>query len=90
MMRADAFTALVNVIAFIATFLRILAAYTYLKRAGIERGEYYPLLLLPPPGHVHGCGERSGDRFVALELLSIPLYILSGCAVPMCAPKKAR
>src|SRR5260221_10988693 len=76
---ADPFTALVNVIALIGTFMSILVAYDYLRRTGMERGEFYPLLLIVASGAMFM--GSAGDLvvvFVGLELLSIPLYILAG------------
>jgi NADH-quinone oxidoreductase subunit N len=56
-------------------------AYDYLKRMGIQRGEYYTLLLFSISGMM--LMASAGDLviiFLSLELLSIPLYILSGFA----------
>ena len=61
----------------------IALAYDYLKRMGIQRGEYYTLLLFSISGMM--LMASAGDLviiFLALELLSIPLYILSGFASP--------
>lgn len=58
-------------------------AYDYLRRMGIERGEYYTLLLFTISGMM--LMAQAGDLilvFLALELLSIPLYILAGFARP--------
>ncbi|HLY25107.1 MAG TPA: NADH-quinone oxidoreductase subunit N [Aggregatilineales bacterium] len=80
---ADPFTAMVNIITLIAALLGIMVAYSYLKRTGIERGEYYPLLLITASGAMFMAS--AGDLvviFVGLELLSIPLYILAGFRRP--------
>ncbi|MHB8625259.1 MAG: NADH-quinone oxidoreductase subunit N [Aggregatilineales bacterium] len=83
MFRADTFTGYVNVITLIATFLGILVAYNYLKRTNMAHGEYYPLLLLTCAGIMFmGAAGDLVIVFVALELLSIPLYILSGLRRP--------
>ena len=61
----------------------IAMAYDYLKRMGIERGEYYTLLLFSITGMM--LMAQAGDLiivFLALELLSIPLYVLAGFARP--------
>jgi NADH-quinone oxidoreductase subunit N len=50
---------------------------------GLDRGEYYPLLLLSISGMM--LMSMAADLiiiFLALELLSIPLYVLSGFARP--------
>jgi NADH-quinone oxidoreductase subunit N len=80
---ADPFTALINLTALVTAFISILAAYDYLSRTNIHRGEYYPLLLFSTAGAMFM--GASGDLvlvFVALELLSIPLYIMAGFRRP--------
>lgn len=76
---ADTFTALVNIIASITAALSVLIAYNYLQRTNNDRGEYYPLLLISTSGAMFmGSAGDLTMVFVALEMLSIPLYILSG------------
>jgi NADH-quinone oxidoreductase subunit N len=76
---ADGFTAFVNLVALVAAFIGILIAYEYMRRTGVERGEYYPLLLISASGTMlMGGGRNLVVLFVALELLSIPLYVMSG------------
>jgi NADH-quinone oxidoreductase subunit N len=56
-----------------------MVAHDYLERTGLQRGEYYVLLLFATSGAM--LMGAAGDLvvvFVALELLSIPLYIMSG------------
>ena len=69
---------------FLATgLLGIALAYGYLKRMGIERGEYYALLLFSVTGMM--LMAQAADLivvFLALELLSIPLYVLAAFARP--------
>lgn len=80
---ADSFTALTNLIVLAATFVGLLIAYDYLQRAGINRGEYYPLLLMSASGAMFmGSAGDLVTLLVALELLSIPLYVLSGFRRP--------
>ncbi|MBI9043008.1 MAG: NADH-quinone oxidoreductase subunit N [Anaerolineaceae bacterium] len=58
-------------------------AHNYIKRIGIERGEYYVLLLFSISGMI--LMAYANDLiivFLALELLSIPLYILAALAHP--------
>lgn len=65
-------------------------AYDYLKRMGIERGEYYVLLLFSISGML--LMATAGDLiivFLALELLSIPLYVLAGFAQPQAQSEEA-
>lgn len=80
---ADEFTDMVNVIVLVTALLGVMVAYNYLDRTNMQRGEYYYLLLFTVVGVMFMGG--AGDLiviFVALELLSIPLYILTGFRRP--------
>jgi NADH-quinone oxidoreductase subunit N len=58
-------------------------SYDYLTRLGIQRGEYYVLLIFSISGMM--LMAMAADLiviFLALELLSIPLYVLAGFARP--------
>lgn len=75
---ADAFTGFLNVVILLATLIAVLMSWDYLNRAGIHRGEYYTLALLSSAGAMFMIGANDLIIvFVALELLSIPLYILA-------------
>jgi NADH-quinone oxidoreductase subunit N len=79
----DGFSSFLNVLVLGAGLLGIALAYGYLKRMGIERGEYYVLLLFSVTGML--LMAQAADLiviFLALELLSIPLYVLSAFARP--------
>ncbi len=83
MFRADAFTGFVNIILLVTGFIAILMSLDYLKRIGIERGEYYILMLFSLSGMMFmGSANDLVSMFIALELLSIPLYILSAFRSP--------
>jgi NADH-quinone oxidoreductase subunit N len=61
----------------------IALAYDYLKRMGLERGEYYTLLVFSIGGMMFM--SLAADLIVvylALEWLSYPLYVLAGFARP--------
>jgi NADH-quinone oxidoreductase subunit N len=79
----DGFSIFLQLI-FLATGLAgITLAYDYIKRREIQRGEYYTLLLFTVGGMM--LMALAGDLivvFLAIELLSIPLYVLSGFARP--------
>lgn len=80
---ADQFTYMVNVIVLSATLIGIMVAYEYLKRTDMERGEFYSLMLFSAVGAMLMGSTRSLVLiFIALELLSIPLYVLSGFRRP--------
>ncbi len=83
MLVVDPFALLLNLIVLLVAFITILFSLDYLPKAGIERGEFYPLVLFSISGMM--LMAMAADLimvFLALELLSIPLYILSGFARP--------
>ncbi|MBN2470709.1 MAG: NADH-quinone oxidoreductase subunit N [Anaerolineae bacterium] len=84
MFMADTFTSFLNVTVLTGAGLSILLAMDYLRRAGIEhRTDYYLLLLFITAGMMFmGAANDLIVIFVALELLSIPLYVLSGIRRP--------
>ena len=79
----DGFSSFLDVLFLATGLLAIALAYGYLNRMGIERGEFYALLLFSVIGMM--LMAQAGDLiviFLALELLSIPLYVLSAFARP--------
>ena len=75
---ADAFTGFLNVVILVATLIAVLMSWDYLNRANVHRGEFYSLALLSSTGAMFMVGANDLIIvFVALELLSIPLYILA-------------
>ncbi len=83
MVIVDGFSIFVDAVLLGSGLLGVALAYGYLKRMGIERGEYYALLLFSITGMM--LMAQAGDLiivFLALETLSIPLYVLSAFARP--------
>ena len=83
MVMVDGFSVFLNALFLGSGLAAIALAYDYLKRRGIERGEYYALLLFSISGML--LMAQAADlivMFLALELLSIPLYVLAGFAHP--------
>lgn len=83
MVALDGFSTFVNALILVSGLLGIALAYGYVKRMGIERGEYYTLLLFSVAGMM--LMAQATDLiivFLALELLSIPLYVLAAFARP--------
>lgn len=75
---ADRATAFLNAVTLMATFIAILMSMDYLKRTGMERGEFYSLILFAASGAMFMASANDlVVIFVALELLSIPLYIMA-------------
>lgn len=83
MLTLDGFSTFLNSLLALSGLLGIGVAYSYLKRMDIERGEYYALLLFSLVGMM--LMAQASDlivTFIALELLSIPLYVMAAIAYP--------
>ncbi len=83
MVTLDGFSTFTSALILVSGLLGIALAYGYLKRMGIERGEYYSLMLFSITGML--LMTQASDLiivFLALELLSIPLYVLAAFARP--------
>src|SRR5688572_15284948 len=86
----DGFAVFVNALLLVSGLLGIALAYGYVKRMGLERGEYYTLLLFSVTGMM--LMAQAADLivvFLALELLSIPLYVLAAFARPKVESEEA-
>jgi NADH-quinone oxidoreductase subunit N len=86
----DGFSVFVNSLLLVSGLLGIALAYGYVKRMGLERGEYYTLLLFSVTGMM--LMAQAADLivvFLALELLSIPLYVLAAFARPRVESEEA-
>ena len=79
----DGFAVFSNVIILCSGIAGVALASDFLKRMGIERGEYYPLMMFSTGGML--LLTQAYDLiivFLAIELLSIPLYVMAGLARP--------
>jgi NADH-quinone oxidoreductase subunit N len=86
----DGFSFFLNILFLSSGLVGIALAYDYIKRLEIERGEYYVLLLFSISGMM--LMAQANDLivvFLALELLSIPLYVLAGFARPRVESEEA-
>ncbi|MGA8221887.1 MAG: NADH-quinone oxidoreductase subunit N [Candidatus Acidiferrales bacterium] len=79
LMRVDAFSVFVHVVVIGAAALAILGSVQYLEDEGIQRGEYYALVLFATAGMgiLAGANEMV-TAFIGLEMSSISSYILAG------------
>ncbi len=83
MLVADNFAVALNVIFALTGILTVLLSVNYLQRTGHDRPEFYMLMLFSLSGMMlMGMANDLILIFLALELLSIPLYILAGFAWP--------
>ena len=90
MISVDGFSVYLDGLFLISGVLAVVMAPAYLKRIQIERYEYYSLLLLSLSGMMlMASATNLIIVFLALELLSIPLYILAGLARPRVESEEA-
>ncbi|NMB57696.1 MAG: NADH-quinone oxidoreductase subunit N [Chloroflexi bacterium] len=90
MIMLDGFSTTLSILFMISGLAAVALAVDYLKRNNAERGEYYTLLLFSIAGMM--LMASAADLiivFLALELLSIPLYVLAGFFRPNLASEEA-
>jgi NADH-quinone oxidoreductase subunit N len=86
----DGFSSFLSVLFLASGLLGVAVAYGYLRRMGLERGEFYALLLFSISGML--LMAHAADLiviFLALELLSIPLYVLAAFVRPRADSEEA-
>jgi NADH-quinone oxidoreductase subunit N len=84
-----AVTAFMNMVALTTAFIGILMSMDYLKRINIEKGEFYSILLFSASGAMFMASANDLVMiFVALELLSIPLYVMAAFRYPTATDKQ--
>jgi NADH-quinone oxidoreductase subunit N len=75
----DGFSAFFRALVIVAGLLAVLLAQQYLRREGVDGGEYYSLILFSVAGQ---CIMVSGTElivlFIGLEISSIATYVLAG------------
>ncbi len=90
MLRLDAYSLTLNWMFLAAATITIVLSLDYLPRQGIERSEYYVLVLFATGGMMLlAQGSDLIMLFLGLELLSIVLYVLTGFAYPRNASEEA-
>ena len=83
MIMVDNYSNLLNVVFLLTGAISVLFSINYLGKAGIDRNEFYYLMMFSVSGMMlMGMANDLILVFLALELLSIPLYVLSGFARP--------
>lgn len=86
----DGFSTFVNALLLLSGLLGIGLSFGYIKRMNMERGEYYTLMLFSISGMM--LMAQAADLivvFLALELLSIPLYVLAAFDRPRVESEEA-
>ena len=79
----DGFAVFADIVILISALLSVGLSFDFIRRINIEHSEYYVLLMIATAGMI--LMVHAYDLivvFLALELLSIPLYVLSGLARP--------
>jgi NADH-quinone oxidoreductase subunit N len=90
MVAADRFSVFVRLVLLGVAAVAVLLSYHYLDRAGEARGEYYPLLLFATAGMT--LIASAADLivvFLALEILSLSLYLMTGFSLRRLASAEA-
>ncbi len=83
MLVVDNYATFLNVLFLVTGLLTILISVNYLQRTKLDRPEYYMLMLFSLSGMMlMGMANDLILIFLALEMLSIPLYIMAGFAWP--------
>jgi NADH-quinone oxidoreductase subunit N len=83
MIKVDGFSQFLTILVLSSGLVAVMLSFDYLTRLDIQRGEYYALLMFSISGMM--LMSMAADLiviFLALELLSIPLYVLAGFARP--------
>jgi NADH-quinone oxidoreductase subunit N len=90
MVSVDGFTVFLNGLFLVSGIAGFAVSYDYNRRMNLDRGEYYILMLYSISGMM--LMAAAADLivvFLALELLSIPLYVLAGFARPKTESEEA-
>ena len=83
MLVLDNYATFLNITFLLTGFLTVLVSANYLQRMNLNRPEFYMLMLFSISGMMlMGMANDLILIFLALELLSIPLYIMAGFAWP--------
>ena len=86
----DGFSHYFSILFLLTGLFAVAVAYDYNRRMDLERGEYYVLILFSVAGMI--LISQATDLivvFLALELLSIPLYVLAAFASPRAESEEA-
>jgi NADH-quinone oxidoreductase subunit N len=90
MVALDGFSHYFSILLLLTGLFGVAVAFDYIRRLGLERGEYYVLILFSTAGMI--LIAQATDLivvFLALELLSIPLYVLAAFASPRSESEEA-
>ena len=75
----DGYSSFFKMIFYLSTFLAILLSINYIKIEGVERGEYYILMLFALCGMmIMASGTDLLSIYAGLELMALSIYVLTG------------
>jgi NADH-quinone oxidoreductase subunit N len=81
MVMLDGFAVYLNVLYLVSGLVVVALSHDYLKRTGVDRGEFYPLMMFSVSGMMLLTQAYNLIVvFLAIEFLSTPLYVLAGIA----------
>jgi NADH-quinone oxidoreductase subunit N len=90
MVVSDGYAIFFDVLLAVIGIITVILTLRYNEARGIMRGEFYPLMLFALAGMMlMGHSTNLIMIFVAVELLSIPLYVLCGIARPKTASEES-
>jgi NADH-quinone oxidoreductase subunit N len=79
MISVDRFRVFINFVILVSAALTLLMSMGYLDRKGLNRGEFHALVLFATLGMMLMAGSRDLMMiFIALELMSVAIYVLVG------------
>lgn len=79
MFTIDGYSTFFKMVFYLSTFLAVLLSVSYIKIEGVERGEYYILMLFALSGMmVMASGTDLLSIYVGLELMALSIYVLTG------------
>jgi NADH-quinone oxidoreductase subunit N len=79
MIVVDAFSVYFNAVILLAAFVTVVISFGYAEPFGIKEGEFYLLLIFSTAGMMMmGSATDLLSIFIALEIMSIPIYVLVG------------
>jgi len=79
MFTIDGYSTFFKMVFYLSTFLAVLLSINYIKVEGVERGEYYVLMLFALSGMmIMASGTDLLSIYVGLELMALSIYVLTG------------
>ena len=79
MFTIDGYSTFFKMVFYLSTFLAVLLSINYIKVEGVERGEYYVLMLFALSGMmIMASGTDLLSIYIGMELMALSIYVLTG------------